>query len=188
MLRALAPILFDRQHRRHDGRWDPPRPVVSPYSSTTALHAELALAWDNRVTASTFGLGGATLPTYQEVYTQPSHILTRTMTVDGRRYLLTSTRIETNTDDGATLSVFSPLAPIDAMTHALWVLLSLLGLALCCIVILLTWRMAHAIITPFRQLVSAARRIQSGDLSACVEPRAQHEIRVPRGPGLQYDD
>ena len=141
-------------------------------------NAELALSWDNRVRASTLALGEAGLPTYQEIDGQPSNRLSRSMTVGGKHYFSTFTLIESHAEFPVTLAVFAPLAPVEVMTHALWVLLSVLGLTLCVVVVLVTWRMAHGIIAPFRQLVSAARRIQRGDLSARVQPKAQHEIRI----------
>ena len=148
------------------------------HTSQLDSHAELALSWNNQVKASTLALGGTHLPASQEVDAQPGHSLSRTMTIGGKHYLATFSMIESHTDTPVMLAVFAPLAPVEGMTHALWVLLSALGLTLCIVVVVLTWRMAHGIIAPFRQLVSAALRIQAGDLGARVQPKAQHEIRV----------
>jgi diguanylate cyclase (GGDEF)-like protein len=141
-------------------------------------HAELALSWNGTVKASTLSLGATPLPTYEEINAQANHRLSRTLTINGKRYLSTFAMVESHTDTPVTLAVFAPLAPVESVTRVLWVVISLLGLGLIVGVVALTWRMAHGIIGPFRQLVGAARKIQGGDLSARVEPSAQHEIRV----------
>lgn len=178
MLRALAPIRGSTDDTV--GMVDVGTLLGPSFLKSIQLgsNVELALSWNNEVTASTLGLDGARLPTFQEVDAQPSRSLSRTLKIGGKRYLSTFTTIESHTDNGVTLGVFSPLAPIDNMTQTLWMLLCALGIALCLVVVLLTWRMARGIIAPFRQLVSAALKIQTGDLSARVEPKAQHEIRV----------
>jgi diguanylate cyclase (GGDEF)-like protein len=141
-------------------------------------HAELALSWNDQVKASTLPLGGTQLPSYDEINAQANHRVSRTLTIGGKRYLSTFATVESHTDTPVTLAVFAPLAPIESVIRALWIVISLLGLILMVGVVVLTWRMAHGIIRPFRELVAAARKIQDGDLSARVEPTAQHEIRV----------
>jgi diguanylate cyclase (GGDEF)-like protein len=141
-------------------------------------NVELSLASNNQVTASTLALDGIDLPTYQEVDLHPSNKLTQTMTIGGKHYLSTFAVIDSNADDPATLAVFVPLAPVERVTRTLWVLLSILGLALIIAAAGLTWRLAQSIIGPFKQLVAAALRIQTGDLTARVQPKAPHEIRV----------
>jgi len=202
MLRAISPI---RDARDNTVAWTDVGVLLGPSflrSIQLGSHAELALSWDNQVKASTFPLSGVRLPTYQEIDAgqtpqpqqvfdpkntgqtfessdvQPDHQLSRTMTIGGKRYLSTFTSIAGYTDSGVTLAAFAPLAPIEAMTRVLWILISALALVLCLGVTLLTWRMASGILAPFRKLVVAARRIQTGDLNVRVEPTAKYEIRV----------
>jgi len=178
VLRSISPI-----RNAHDDSvaWTDVGVVLGPSflrSIQLGSHAELALSWNNEVKASTLDLGHTDLPTYEEVDAQPGQQLSRTMVIGGKRYLSTFTSIAGYTDNGVALAVFAPLAPIEAMTRVLWILISALGLALCLGVTLLTWRMARGILAPFRQLVAAARRIQAGDLNVRVEPTAKYEIRV----------
>jgi diguanylate cyclase (GGDEF)-like protein len=141
-------------------------------------HAELALSVDDELKASTLPLGQFRPPPLQQIEAHAGEGLSQTVTIGGTRYLATFHLIDSHSDLPVMLAAFAPLAPIDAMTHLLWVLISALGLGLCLAVVLLTWRMARGILAPFRQLVAAALRIQGGDLSSRVEPRAKYEIRV----------
>jgi diguanylate cyclase (GGDEF)-like protein len=141
-------------------------------------NVQLALAADNQVTASTLALDGVALPPYQEVDAQPGDKLTRTLTVGGKRYLSTFALLSGSADNPVTLAVFVPLAPVERVTRTLWILLSVLGLALTVAAAGLTLRSARSIITPFKQLVATALRIQKGDLGARVRPTEQREMRV----------
>jgi diguanylate cyclase (GGDEF)-like protein len=148
------------------------------HSIQLGSHVELAIIWGREVEASTMGLAGVSLPDPLEVAAQPNHQLSRSVTVAGQHYLATFTTLEGHADTPVTLGVFAPLAPIERMTQALWAVLTALGIVLCLVVVVLTWRRAHGIVAPFKKLVAAALRIQGGDLSARVEPSAKYEIRV----------
>jgi diguanylate cyclase (GGDEF)-like protein len=138
--------------------------------------SELAVGADGRVVAATNALSVRQLPLPHEIDSRSGKIV-RGLTLDGRRYVATFTTIEGH-GETMTLAVLSPLARAEAMTRALWVVTSVLTLCLCLAVIVLTRRVAQGIIAPFRQLVFAAQQIRRGDLSAQVEPKSEHELRI----------
>jgi diguanylate cyclase (GGDEF)-like protein len=138
--------------------------------------SELALGADGRVVTATNALSDGQMPPPHEIDSRSARLV-RGLAVDGKHYVATFTTIEGH-GETMTLAVLSPLSRFEATTRALWLVTSILILCLCLAVIVLTRKVSHGIIAPFRQLVFAAQQIRRGDLSAHVEPKSEHELRI----------
>jgi signal transduction histidine kinase len=143
----------------------------------TRSQVDLALIWNSQVRASTVDLAGdTTLPTTLQVDAQPSDVLIKNVTANGRNYYGIFRVIRSQRQNPGLLAVLVPTAGIEQAQRTLLGILVLLALSLVVVVTLLAYRTARGITLPLGNLASAAQRIEAGDLAARVQQVSPHEI------------
>jgi signal transduction histidine kinase len=143
----------------------------------TRSQVDLALIWNSQVRASTVELAADTaLPSTLLVDAQPSDVLIKNITANGKNYYGIFRVIRSQRQNPGLLAVLVPTAGIEQAQRTLIGVLVLLGLSLVVVVTLLAYRTARSITLPLGNLASAAQRIEAGDLAARVQQVSPHEI------------
>jgi signal transduction histidine kinase len=143
----------------------------------TRSQVDLALIWNAQVRASTVELAADTaLPSTLQVDAQPSDVLIKNITANGKNYYGIFRVIRSQRQNPGLLAVLVPTAGIEQAQRTLIGVLVLLGLSLVVVVTLLAYRTARSITLPLGNLASAAQRIEAGDLAARVQQVSPHEI------------
>jgi signal transduction histidine kinase len=143
----------------------------------TRSQVDLALIWNAQVRASTVELAADTaLPSTLLVDAQPSDVLIKNITANGKNYYGIFRVIRSQRQNPGLLAVLVPTAGIEQAQRTLIGVLVLLGLSLVVVVTLLAYRTARSITLPLGNLASAAQRIEAGDLAARVQQVSPHEI------------
>jgi signal transduction histidine kinase len=138
--------------------------------------SEIAIVVDGKVRVSTVpGLDPATLPRPSETDLLLGPFRSEA-TVNGERYAVIFTLVQSHSSQPQELAVFLPLAPLDAARQQIAVAIVLGGFILGTLAILFSYRTARAMTYPLARLATAARRIEQGDLDAPVSTGSPHEI------------
>src|SRR5207302_8192496 len=104
--------------------------------------------------------------------------------INGGRYEVISTLVQSHSSQPQELAVFLPLAPLEDAQRQIGAAVLVGGFGLGLLAVLFSYRTARAMTHPLTVLADAARRIEEGDLSTSIATGSAHEIgRLERSFG-----
>ncbi len=140
------------------------------------LATQFALIWDGSVRASTVTAEMTGFPTAQDVDDTDGDQIVGRATLGRNTYHAIYTLVETRQPTLGILAVLVSLEPVESAQRIILLAIVALMAVLTVAIVIFAYGSAEGITRPLRDLVQAAQRVQSGDLSARIDRRAPHEI------------
>ena len=144
-------------------------------SQRASSDSEIAIVVGGTAKVSTVPIPDSALPKHSENDLLVGPIRSETV-LNGMRYEVISSLIQSHSNRPQELAVFLPLTPLEDAERQVAAVIVLGGAALGLLAFWFSYRTARSITQPLIRLASAARRIEEGDLGAAVTTGSPHEI------------